>query len=71
VDQIGTAYTSDFAATGLGKHMAVPIMRERWRADMSEGEARGLLEDCMRVLFYRDCKTINRVSARSMDGVRC
>ncbi|KAA0168873.1 hypothetical protein FNF31_00034 [Cafeteria roenbergensis] len=61
VDQIGTAFEADFTATGFGKHMAVPQMREHWRADMTEGEARELLEGCMRVLFYRDCRTINRM----------
>ena len=65
VDQIGTAFEADFTATGFGKHMAVPQMREHWRADMTEGEARELLEGCMRVLFYRDCRTINRVSGCS------
>ena len=36
-------------------------MRERWRPDLEEGEARALLEDCLRVLFYRDCRAYNRV----------
>ena len=26
---------------------------------MSEAEARALLEDCQRVLLYRDCRTLN------------
>jgi len=61
VDKIGTAYTDDVMATGFGSYIAVPIMRERFRADMEEGEARALLEDCMRVLFYRDCRALNRI----------
>lgn len=28
---------------------------------MSEGEARTLLEDCMRVLWYRDTRALNRI----------
>jgi 20S proteasome subunit beta 7 len=28
---------------------------------MTEGEARALLEDCMKVLFYRDCRALNRI----------
>lgn len=60
VDDIATAYTGDFIATGFGAHLALPLMRERWRPDFTEGNARQLLEDCMRVLFYRDCRTINR-----------
>ena len=61
VDKIGTAYTDDTLATGFGSYLALPIMRERWRPDLEEGEARALLEDCLRVLFYRDCRAYNRV----------
>jgi len=61
VDKIGTAYTDDVLATGFGSYIAVPIMRDRFRPDMEEGEARALLEDCMRVLFYRDCRALNRI----------
>ena len=28
---------------------------------MTEAEAKGLLSDCMRVLYYRDARTINKV----------
>lgn len=63
VDQIGTSFEADFIATGLGKHVAIPLMRSRWRADLTESEARALLEDCARVLYYRDCRAINKVRA--------
>ena len=29
---------------------------------MSEGDARALLEDCMRICFYRDCRAINKLT---------
>jgi len=48
-------------ATGFGAHLAMPVLRDKWRPDMSEGEARKLLEDCMRVLFYRDCRALNKI----------
>ena len=38
VDKIGTAYTDDTLATGFGSYLALPIMRERWRPDLKEGE---------------------------------
>jgi 20S proteasome subunit beta 7 len=28
---------------------------------MDEGEARCLLEDCLRVMFYRDCRASSRI----------
>jgi 20S proteasome subunit beta 7 len=61
VDLIGTAYQEDFIATGFGAYLAIPLIRERWSKDMSEGEARALLEDCMRVCYYRDCRAFNRI----------
>ncbi|KAL7529989.1 hypothetical protein ACHAWF_003189 [Thalassiosira exigua] len=61
VDKIGTAYEDDILATGFGGYIALPLMRERYRPDMEEGEARALLEDCLRILFYRDCRALNRV----------
>jgi hypothetical protein len=61
VDLIGTTYVEDFLATGFGSHLAIPLIRDRWHTDMSEEEARTLLEDCMRVLYYRDCRATNKV----------
>ena len=71
VDNIATSYEADFLATGFGHHLAVPLMREHWTEGMTEGAARKLLEDCMRVCFYRDCRTINRfqISKATADGV--
>jgi len=66
-DLYGTAYTDNFVATGLGAHMALPLMRKAWREDMTEEEARTLLVDCMRVLFYRD----TRASAQITVGKAC
>ena len=61
VDHLGTAFCDDFIATGFGHHFAMPIMREEWKADLTEAEARTLLEKCMRVCYYRDCNTINKI----------
>ncbi len=61
VDLRGTAFSEDYLATGFGAHMALPLIRERWRADMDEAAARTLLEDCMRVLWYRDCRALNKI----------
>ena len=70
VDLRGTAYEDDVIATGFGAHLALPIMRAKWHADLDEGEARALLEDCLRVLFYRDCRALDMVvlSKATADG---
>ncbi|ESS33374.1 putative 20S proteasome subunit beta 7 [Toxoplasma gondii RUB] len=61
VDMYGTFYEEEVIATGLGRYFAVTLMRNRHRPDMSEEEARQLLEECMRILFYRDCGASNRI----------
>lgn len=70
VDYIGTAYEDDFLATGFGSYLAIPVLRKKWRPDMEEGEARELLEECLRILFYRDCRALNkiRIAKATADG---
>ena len=69
VDKIGTTVKDNFLATGFGAYLAMPLLREKWRPDLSEGEARALLEDCMKVLFYRDCRASSRIQlAKCADG---
>lgn len=71
MDLYGTAFADDIAATGFAKHVALPIIRERWRAGLSEGEARALLEDCVRVLWYRDTRALNKITlAKVRAGAR-
>jgi 20S proteasome subunit beta 7 len=64
-DMYGSTYQSDVLATGYGLHLAIPLLRKRARVDMSYAEAKALLEDCMKVLFYRDCRTLNSVRTRA------
>jgi 20S proteasome subunit beta 7 len=60
VDRLGTAFSDNFLAVGFGHHFAMPLLREAWRADLTEEAARALLEGAMRVCFYRDCRALNR-----------
>jgi len=71
VDRLGTTVEDNIMATGFGSYMGVPLLREKWRPDMDEGEARALLEDCMKVLFYRDCRAASRIQLAkvSADGI--
>uniref|UniRef100_A0A7S2IBD5 Proteasome subunit beta n=1 Tax=Haptolina brevifila TaxID=156173 RepID=A0A7S2IBD5_9EUKA len=67
-DLYGTMYTDNFIATGLGAHMALPLLRKSWRADLTEAEARKILEDCMRVLFYRDTRAGSKIQIGKVDS---
>lgn len=60
VDLYGTSYTENILATGYGAYLGLPIMRNKWKEGMEEADAKALLEECMRVCFYRDCRTINK-----------
>jgi len=69
VDKIGTAVTGEpYAATGYGAYLALPLLREHWKADMEEGEARALLEDCAKVLWYRDCRASPKIVLGKCDA---
>lgn len=71
VDLYGTTFADDYIATGYGAHLAIPILREQARLDMSLEEAVDLLRHCMRILFYRDCRTTDRIQLARVtkDGV--
>eukprot|EP01103_Thecamoeba_quadrilineata_P006602 TRINITY_DN1632_c0_g1_i1.p1 TRINITY_DN1632_c0_g1~~TRINITY_DN1632_c0_g1_i1.p1 ORF type:complete len:261 (+),score=27.88 TRINITY_DN1632_c0_g1_i1:80-862(+) len=61
VDLVGTSFQDETIATGYGAYIARPLLRSAWRDDLTQPEAVKLLEDCMRVLFYRDARAINKV----------
>ena len=61
-DKIGVAYNDDVVATGYGGYIALPIMRGEFEAnpEMTGGQARSLLERCLKVMYYRDARSLNR-----------
>ena len=61
LDFYGTHVLGDYVTTGMGSHLAKPILAREWRADLSEQEAKALLEKCMRVLWYRDARASDRI----------
>ena len=62
IDKIGTTVRDEnVVATGFGSYLALPLLREKWRPNMTEGEARALLEDALKILFFRDCRASARV----------
>jgi 20S proteasome subunit beta 7 len=72
VDLLGTTYSSPTMATGFGAHIAIPLLREAYEAKagiegdgplLTEEEAEKLLEECMKVLFYRDARSMNKVGS--------
>lgn len=62
VDLHGTNYEDETIATGYGGYIARPLMRKYYKPDLTEQEAKQILEMCLRVLYYRDARSLNRVS---------
>ncbi|XP_063952441.1 proteasome subunit beta type-4-like [Lytechinus pictus] len=62
VDKIGVAYESPHVACGYGAYIALPMMRDAYEknSNMTEQEARAVIERCLKVLFYRDARSFNK-----------
>ena len=75
IDNVGTHWVGKYAGTAYAQHIAVPLVREfieQHGIPENREMALELLQKCMRVLFYRDCKSVNRwlISDVSMGGVQ-
>jgi len=63
VDLLGTTYSSATIATGYGAYIAIPLLRkavEGRERELTEEEARKILDECMKVLFYRDARSLDK-----------
>ncbi|KAH7914905.1 nucleophile aminohydrolase [Hygrophoropsis aurantiaca] len=63
VDLLGTTYSASTLATGYGSYIAQPLLRkavEGYEDILTEEDARKVLENSMRVLFYRDARSLNK-----------
>lgn len=73
VDKIGMAYEAPSLACGFGAYMALPIIRETMekKPDMNQEEALALIDRCMKLLYYRDARSLNKyqVAVVTKDGV--
>lgn len=69
VDLLGVTYTASTIATGYGAYIAQPLLRkevEGREMTLSKDEAEHILETCMRVLFYRDARSLDKASRPSL-----
>jgi len=67
VDLRGTTFTSPSLATGFGAMLAQPIMRlhaatEEDAAKLTREKAVEVVKECMKVLYYRDARSLDRYS---------
>ncbi|KAL6709772.1 Proteasome subunit beta type-7 [Coniothyrium glycines] len=67
VDLLGTTFSSPSLATGFGAHLAQPILRtllpdEASVQNVTKEQAVEKVKECMKVLFYRDARSMDRYS---------
>ena len=66
-DLLGSNFEDDTMASGYGAYLAKPILRNFLDSkngdvnNISEQEAREVLEKCMKVLYYRDARSLNKI----------
>ncbi|KAH9840705.1 proteasome endopeptidase complex beta subunit [Rhodofomes roseus] len=63
VDLLGTTYSAPSLATGYGAHIALPLLRQSIDPNpdaVTEEAAREILRNCMRVLYYRDARSLDK-----------
>lgn len=62
VDMLGTAYKDTAIATGYGAYIAIPLLRQltERKTPITEAEARAKIEECMKVLYCRDARSLPR-----------
>ena len=52
----------------MGAHLGLPLLRQRWHAEITEAEATTLLQDCMRVCFYRNTQAGSNITIGKVDA---
>lgn len=66
-DLLGTQFQADSIATGFGAHLAQPLLRKAVDeaatrgTPLTEAEAIAVVEKCMKVLYYRDARSLDKV----------
>lgn len=73
VDLLGTTFSAPTLATGFGAHLAQPVLRrvvpdEEAAAKLTREEAVETIKECMKVLFYRDARSMDQYSIAVIDG---
>lgn len=66
-DLLGTTFSAPSLATGFGAHLAQPILRkvapsEEAAAALTEAQAVEAVKECMKVLYYRDARSMDKYS---------
>ncbi|TFK71410.1 proteasome endopeptidase complex beta subunit [Pluteus cervinus] len=74
VDLLGTTYSASTIATGYGAFIAQPLLRKAVEGNentLTEDAAMAILEESMRVLYYRDARSLDKYQLAKItaDGI--
>lgn len=72
-DLLGTTFSAPALSTGFGAHLAVPLLRrvcpdEAAVENITREQAVATVEECMKVLFYRDARSLSKYSLAIITG---
>lgn len=70
VDLVGTHFEDNTIATGYGAYLAQPLLRKEWedkKGRLTKEDARKVLEASLKVLFYRDARSLNKIQIATID----
>ena len=72
-DLLGTTFSAPALSTGFGAHLAVPLLRrvcpdEAAVENITREQAVAAVEECMKVLFYRDARSLSKYSLAIITG---
>jgi len=68
VDLLGVTYSASTLASGYGAYIAQPLLRkavEGRETTLTEEDALEVMETCLKVLFYRDARSLNKVRTKN------
>lgn len=61
VNSKGNFWFDGCVATGIASHLVLPVLREKNTEELSKEEATAAMEECLRILCYKDCRASNVV----------
>lgn len=74
IDDVGTCWQDNCVASGYGAHIAIPLLRQAIdgkNEPLTRDEAEKVIINCLRVLFYRQCRALNKfqIADATVDAV--
>ncbi|CAM6002430.1 unnamed protein product, partial [Sphagnum balticum] len=61
VDLYGNHIVKDYVTAGFSKYFGLALIANQWNANKTAAECREILHKCFKVIYERDCHSIDRV----------